>query len=291
MFETFKRELLTHDGPGYHKRFRLLERAEVEAWFRERNLNPSPSYIDFLAQIGPGEYFGGDLQIHPLIAEQGSPRSLETELEALKEVAELTERSLPFLPFGYDGTTEGSYCLEANSKNDSVYWQFWHDGHSRVLAPTFYDWLEAQPRKLFRKRSYAAYKKLTNIPELEAVMRERAAFSVRLLRYDPRLQKQEPSNFLARYHKITLEVIKTRPVSIDQLTFIVRRQGSKSGSTNVEYVSVPVGDLAVGVPTIVECLVFDPFNLPFENLEIQFDPIINLSSRMRTRFKEIVKLL
>ncbi|MGO8968847.1 MAG: SMI1/KNR4 family protein [Myxococcaceae bacterium] len=261
MFETFKRELLTHDAPGYHNCFHRPEVAVVEAWFRARNLDPSPSYLDFLAQIGPGRYFAGHLEIHPLTAEQGSPRSLETELKALKEMAEMIEEPLPWLPFGYDGTTEMSYCLKATGKSDSVYWFSWEDGSSRVLAPTFANWLEAQPSELFSKRSYAGYKKLTHIPAFEAVMRERAAFSLRLLRYDPRLQKQEPTDFFARYHRITLEVTKARSVSIDRLTFMARRLGSKYGPDNVHYVSVPVGDVAVGIPTVVECFVFDPFNV------------------------------
>jgi hypothetical protein len=146
---------------------------------------------------------------------------------------------------------------------------------------------------LFREQIYAGYKKLTNVDALISLMDERAAFTVRLVSFDKQLQKSpdKPNDMLPRYNKVKLEVVKTHPVTIPVLTVIAEGLGSKLGAANVEYVTFPVSDIPVDMPTIRECYVFDPFNVPFTSTKVKFNPVIDLGSKMRVRFKEIADLL
>ncbi len=183
MFDAFKKELTAHRDGGYHRLAGVLERSEVNAWFRGYGLTPPPAYVDFLCKIGPGSFFGGALSIYPLSG--GHSRSVESELVRLRETTDG-----PVFPFGYDGTTELCYCLESQSGNDAVYWFSWEEKFKRPLGPKFQDWIEAKPAELFKDQIYAGYKKLTNVDELIAVMEERSAFRVRLLSFDKHAQGQ-----------------------------------------------------------------------------------------------------
>jgi hypothetical protein len=88
-----------------------------------------------------------------------------------------------------------------------------------------------------------------------------------------------------------LEVIKTRLVKISVLTVIVERLGSKRGADNVMFTTFPVDDIAVNVPSIRECYVFDAFNVAFNEIVVKFNPVIDLGSSSRVRFKELSSLL
>ncbi len=111
--------------------------------------------------------------------------------------------------------------------------------------------------------------------------------------WDKQLQRppDKPNDMLPRYNRLMLEVIKMRPVTIPVLTVVVARLGSTLGAANVEYVTFHVHDIPVNVPTIRECYVFDPFNAPFTDIEVKFNPVIDLGSKMRVRFKELSALL
>jgi hypothetical protein len=196
-------------------------------------------------------------------------------------------------PFGYDGTTESCFCLESTSGKNEVYWFSWEEKIKRSFSTHLPDWIEAKPSELFEEKVYAAYKKLTNVDELVAVMDERAAFTVRLVGFDKQLQipPDKPNDMLPRYNKLVLEVTKGRPVTIPVLTVVVERLGSQIGAANVEYVTFPVHDVPVNMPTIRECYVFDPFNVPFTDIKVKFNPVIDLGSKMRVRFKELSALL
>jgi hypothetical protein len=286
MFASFARELNIHRDGGYHRLGGLLQRGDVDAWFRERALRPPAAFLDFLCTVGPGSFFGGSLTIYPLSNDRS--RSVESELARLRTVS--TE---PIFPFGYGGTTESCYCLEATSGRDEVYWFSWEERVKHSFSAGFQEWIEAKPKELFREQIYAGYKKLTNVDALVALMDERAAFNVRLLSFDKQLQRppDKPNDMLPRYNKLKLEVVKTRPVTIPVLTIIVARPGSKLGAANVEYVTFPVRDIPVNAPTIRECYVFDPFNVPFTSIKVEFNPVIDLGSKMRVRFKELSDLL
>lgn len=286
MFNAFQKELGAHGDGGYHRPAGTLERDTVIEWFGRQGLQAPPSYAQFLCEVGPGSFFGGGLTIYPLTDPQG--RSVESELARLREAT-----SEGVFPFGYDGTTESCYCFEAHSGSDAVYWFSWEEKVRRLLAPQFGEWIEARPAELFKDQIYAGYKKLTNVDELVAVMEERAAFRVRLASFDRQLQRppDKPNDLLPRYNKVVLEITKTRPVSIPVLTVMVARLGSKYGAANVEYATIPVHDMPVNTPVIRECYVFDPFNVPFKDIEVKFNPVIDLGSKMRVKFKELSGLL
>jgi len=287
VLERLKAEIAAHGDGGYHYVRGPLLRREVSDWFRGRELRPLEDYIEFLCTIGPGVFFGGALVIHPLSSER--LRSVESDLLRMTEEAGQTG----FLPFGYDGTTESCYCLESQTGNDGVHWFSWEDKTKRSLSPSFCDWVEAKPRELYKDHIYAGYKTLTNVDQLAAVMQDRSAFAVRLLSAEKRLQRppDKPKDLLPRYNKLVLSITKTRPVSISVLTVMVARLGSQLGAQNVEYVTVPVADIPINVPTIRECYVFDPFNVPFSSIQLRFSPVIDLGTNMRVKFKELANLL
>ena len=286
MFVAFRKELAAHSYGGYHHRDRPVERSVVNTWFREHNLTPPQSYVDFLCEIGPGSYFGGAFVVYPLCHDY--LRSVESELARIRK-----DTDEPVFPVGYDGTTELCYCLETESDDNAVYWFSWEEKTRRLLSNSFETWVDEQPARLFKEKVYAGYKKLGNVDDLVAVMEERSFFKVRLVDFDKQLQRppDKPNDMLRRYNRVVLEVTKTRPVSISVLTMIIARMGSRLGDLNVEYVTIPVNDISVNVPTIRECYVFDPYNIPFSSVAVRLNPVIDLGSRMRAKFKEISHLL
>lgn len=286
MFDAFKKELSAHSSGGYHRVAGKLDRDAVVDWFHRRGLKPPANYTRFLCEIGAGSFFGGALTIYPLTSPQ--TRSVESELDRLREAT-----GEDVFPIGYDETTESCYCFESQSGNEAVYWFSWQEKVKRLVAPSFSDWIEATPGELFREQVYAGYKQLTKVDELVAVMDERSAFRVRLVSYENQLRKppDKPNDLLPRYNKVTLEVTKTKPVKIPVLTVMVARVGSKYGAANVEYATFPVQGIPVNVPTICDCFVFDPFNVPFTEITVIFNPVIDLGSKMRVKFKELSGLL
>jgi len=286
MFAVFKNELLEHPDGGYHHCDGPRDRKEVNAWFQERHLAPPQTYVDFLCEVGPGSYFGGALVIYPLSHKR--LRSVESELTRIRKD---TDKAI--FPFGYNGTTELCYCFQAEAVNDVVYWFSWEEKTTRLLSNSFEAWLDEQPTKLFKHQIYAGYKRLRNVNELVEVMEERSFFKVRLVDFDIHLQRppDKPNDMLRRYNRVVLEVTKTRPAKISVLTVIIARLGSPLGDRNVEYATFPVNDIPVGVPTKRECYVFDPYNVPFTDVALRFNPVIDLGSKMRVKFKEISDLL
>jgi len=286
MFDKFERELIAHGEGGYHYRYGPVRPSEVHEWLQRHSLFSPPDYLNFLCRVGPGRFFDGSLTIYPLSSRFS--RSVESELLRLGETT--TE---PLLPFGYDGTTESCYCVEARSGRDTVYWFSWEEKIKRSFGMNFREWIDAKPAELFNEQIYCGYKELTNVGALIGVMEERSAFRVRLVGFDKELKRppDKPNDLLPRYNEVALEVTKTRPVTIPVLTVIVERLGSQVGKANLEYATFPVQDIPVNKPTIRECFVFDPFNLPFSGIVVKFNPAIDLRSKMRVRFKEISGLL
>ena len=120
-----------------------------------------------------------------------------------------------------------------------------------------------------------------------------APVRVRLVSFSRQLQRppDKPNDLLPRYNKVVLEITKTRPVRISVLTVMVARLGSEYGAANVEYATNQVHDIPVNTAVIRECYVFDPINLPFKDLVLKFNPVIDLGSRRRVKFKELSGLL
>jgi hypothetical protein len=290
MFSHFKRELRARDALGYHRSLGPIDPPKGNSWFLRRGWSPNPHYIKFLSEVGPGVYFAGSLVIFPLDA--GLGRTVESEANRLQSVGEET-----LFSFGYDGSTEGVFALPKHEPDDAessgVLWYNYQDRRVSSLGRSFTDWIEEQPTKLFNKKIYDGFRSLSNIEGINRVIDDRSAFSIQLIDFDRSAVRPpgKESDFLPRYHKGTVEIVKHREVCLFWLTFKVLRLGSKVGPDNVEYVSIPVQDIKCGIPTKKEFYVFDPFNMPFENVKIDYNPLIDLGSKMRVKYKEIQDLL
>ncbi|MDB6019611.1 MAG: hypothetical protein JWR19_4100 [Pedosphaera sp.] len=277
---------MQHSEGGYHCKSVPLEKEFVVQWFSKQKLIPPIDYLHFLSEIGPGIFFGGLLIVHPL--ESPIVKSVESET---KQLARLSSSNM--FVFGYDGTTEGCYCLHSSEKAENVSWFSWEDSTERSLSPSFNKWIEAKPKELFRTHSYAAYKNIANLEGVKLVMDERAKFNVRLLSFENQLVKSpdRPKDLLPRFNKVILEITKIKQSQLAVLTVRMMRLDSKVGKDNIEYLTVPVSDIPVGSTVRREYYLFDPFNQPFTNIKLEFNPLIDLSSKMRVRFQEIKDLL
>jgi hypothetical protein len=169
----FARELVEHTG-GYHQTYGQVDRADALKWFAQRSLRCPRTYLDFLSEIGPGNYFSGGLVL------------FEVELGGL--VDQVTEKlgcdGSDYLAIGYDGTTDGYYCMKNSETDEAVYW---YDSETKAIGPhhrSFVEWVEECPRTLFSHSVYAGYKRIKDLAQVRRVIRERMSFDVRLLRYD-----------------------------------------------------------------------------------------------------------
>jgi len=69
-FPNFAHELDEHGG-GYHQTYGRVDLSQAMDWFARRSIKCSQAYLDFLSEIGPGEFFSGGLVVLPL--EPGGP--------------------------------------------------------------------------------------------------------------------------------------------------------------------------------------------------------------------------
>ena len=154
----------------------------------------------------------------------------------------------------------------------------------------FEPWIEMQPACYSGGHYQAAYRLPADLSRIEAVMRDRKAFRLRLLSFDRESQSppSKPDDPLPRYHRLLLEVTRTSPAAIPHLTFSVIRLGSKYGAANRWHERLPVEDIPLGRPVTRECWAFDAYNVPFQ--EIAIDTAFDLYSPARTAFTEFAGL-
>src|SRR5579862_7293292 len=100
-FPKFSHELALHPG-GYHHGYGRVDLLLAGKWFQQRSVNCPDSYLNFLCEIGPGRFFSGGLTLF--------------SVEPQGELDQWTGRLPPLIRaslfvIGYDGTTEGCYCL------------------------------------------------------------------------------------------------------------------------------------------------------------------------------------
>jgi len=280
-FPRFTRELSQHSALGYHALFGPVDRIADTAWFGQQLICCPVPYVDFLNEIGPGRFFAGDLVLFPTA---GAEASVQQVTKKLPE----TVRSR-FFAIGYDGTTEGCYCLIRTGDDNCVYWHNWGMQTTALHHPDFIEWIENSPNELFNKAVYAGYKTIKDISGALGIVKERCKFEVRLLEYDKQLVRPpgKEKDFLPRYNRIVSGVRKYAASPLEQLTLKVRRLGTTVGEDNIQYVTLDVSGVPVDMETRLEAYVFDPFNLPFESINIDYSPEIDLSSPMRARYAEI----
>jgi len=285
MFRAFLEEIRKHRLGGYHLQVAKYAHSSIAEWFAAHNWKPSQEYSDFMIQIGAGTYFGGAFVVYPLLHDQ-----LPSTETVSSRMASLGEKD--FFAIGYDGTTEGCYCLPKDGQS-KLYWYSWESHLAKPLASDFAEWVERQPAELFQPKVYSAYKPVANLDGVCDIINARDAFKIRLLNYAKDLVRPpgKQGDQLPRYNRIELGITKKRRVDLKFLTVKIKRNGSAVNNDNVEYVSLDVGDLPVSTETVITCYAFDPFNLPFAAIEVEFNPVIDMGSKMRSRYKEISEFL
>lgn len=285
-FKCFMNELAVHNAPGYHALKAKVSSEVLSDWFKNKGWKPHVNYFDFMKEFGPGVYFAGLLTIFDL--EGGTALSIDSVTRCINN-----QGCCDLFAFGYDGTTDGCYCLRAEDEADAVYWWSWESASRSVVAKSFVSWVESLPLELYSEASYDGYRRLINVDEIQKIVAQRSAFQVNIFKYDKNLQRPpgHEDDYLPRYNMVELEILKRRSTTIEFLTVIIRRIGSRVKNDNMAYISIPVADIPEGIPTRRICYVFDPFNCPFESICVDFDPSIDLNSKMRANYKEIKHLL
>lgn len=280
---NFLKEIKTHNAPGYHRIFKYSD--DFNLLVEKEGYKLSAFYVDFIKSIGYGHFFGGSLVLFPLTGETGSVRALTNYLQGMGVKG--------FVAIGYAGTTEGYYCLKNEKEDNAVYWVNVQTKATNKLDECFEDWINTQSSELFNPDTYAAYKKIKDIESVYEVIKERSFIEVELLDFKEQLIKP-PGNekdFLPRYNKVILAIRKNKEVKLSQLTIKFSRSGSSIEEDNVEYLTVDIGFIPINKSEVVQSYLFDPFNLPFEKIECDYHPEIDLTSKMRVRYKEIKKFL
>jgi hypothetical protein len=278
-FPKFSRELAIHQG-GYHRPYGPIDRALALEFFSQRSLVCPDSYLDFVCEIGPGRFFAGSLTLFPIQA-QGE---LDRWTEQLR-----VEANADFFAIGYDGTTDGCYCLRSLGGDEALYWHGWEAGETALYDSSFANWIEQTPSQLFSEKSYAAYRPIANPEKVQEVIEQRKAFDVSLVNYDKKLVRPpgKEKAFLPRYNRITCAVRKRQESALKQLTFVVRRTGSSVGADNRQHVTITLPEFEVGQQATVEAFVFDPFNVRFEDIVVEYTADIDLASPTRSQYAEL----
>jgi len=242
-------------------------------------------YTDFINSIGYGYFFGGSLVLFPLMGKTGSINALTAKLRSVG--------IKNFVAIGYQGTTEGYYCLKNDKRDFAIYWADIQQKIVEKLDKRFDNWINAQPNILFQDDIYAAYKKIRDIDSIHKVIDERLVVEVEMLDFDKQLVKPPGSeqDLLPRYNKITLAFRKNQSVSLNQLTIKFHRIGSPVGKDNIEYLTIDIASIPIGESVVIHGYLFDPFNLSFERIECNYTPEIDLSKKMRVKYKEIKQFL
>lgn len=274
IFPIFKDELKNHDANGYHLMTPIMGDV-VDSYYNEE-------YLLFLKSIGPGIFYAGSLQIF-------SPN--DKRLEQLN--SEFDESiSNQFLAIGYDGTTEGCFALNKNKDDNGIYYiNRKQPNDVTKLSKSFYEWIENTPNVYYDPRLYKGFGKIKDLDKIREVISDRKVVKVKLSSYTKDLiaKPDAEKKYLKRYNKLIFEVELSRPISLQELTVKMFRTGSSVGDDNIEYVTLNIDRNRHNQN--VEAYLFDPFNVPFNEIVCLYNPEINLNSRMRLKYKEILPFL
>jgi hypothetical protein len=270
--EKFQKELQVHNAKGYHHVKGTIDINSIKNY----GLNLPIEYIDFLSQVGFGDFFSGNLCLYDIS---------EESIKAGKDFWRAVDKDCSdFFIIGNNGTTEGFYCIDASGK---IYWVFCHDGEAKQLAKSFSEWINKRCDELFSKKKYSSYDtiKKKNMEEITNVLEERKRVKLTLLRYDKQLVK-EPWNegvLLPRYNKLVFRIEGSKGTKLEYYTVKCFRKGSKYGDDNVAYISIPIS----GEDGEITVYLFDPFNVGFDEILVDCSYNIDLSSKMKSQYKEI----
>jgi len=275
-FEKFKKELAAHSLNGYHLiNDKKIERNEELL----KNEGLSSEYVAFHIHIGSGSFYAGSLIIFDFKDDNYFSFNNQVNDIGIDD----------FIAIGYDGTTNGCFCIRKYENKNSVYWLYWNDIEPFLISNSFCLWIENSSDQYFNEKIYKGYKTIRDINSVMRVISERAKFDVKLKSFDKELvaHPNEQKKYLKRYNKVIFEVTKKSDTFISDLTVKLFRSGSSVGNDNVEYVTINVAEIQVQKPCLIESYLFDPFNIPFNSIESLYNPNIDLGSPMRIKFKEI----
>lgn len=274
VFREFENELMKHSANGYH----LIVAVGDEIIEGCDNIE----YLRFLKSIGSGAFYGGALQIFS--PNDDKFRQFNEELE--EPLAE------QFLVIGYNGTTEGSFAVKRKGGDSSIYYMNREQPSDiTMLSNSFYQWIENSQNEFYDSKLYKAFSNIKEIEKIREVIAERRAIKLDLKYFNENLEAKPNAEkqYLKRYNRLIFEIELTRPVLLQKVTVKMLRTGSSIGDDNIEYVTLSID--RDKNKQIVEAYLFDPFNLPFDKIVSLYNPEINLNSRMRTKYKEILEFL
>lgn len=284
MFQRFTEELARHAAPGYHRSNGPVAPGTARATLQKLGVVAPEAYVEFLERFGTGRYFGGALVLFDLEGPQGI---------ASREERMHSEARATIFPFAYDGTTEGCFCLDRRGRDPRVFWCRWGEQLPQEEAGDFETWIESLPADLFNAKIYRGYGPVRDPRSIDDVVAQRSAVAVRLIEFDekPVIPPDKRDHKYPRYHRFVVGVTKQRAIEIPKLTVKVVRDGSRYGADNVDYVSLDIASIPPGKEAAVTGYSFDGFNVPFARGRIEYQPSIDLGSKMRVRFAEIAEFL
>jgi len=260
-FKRFSSELKRHSRGKYHILEGPIKNDTIVRYFESLDIKPISDYLEFLNKIGPGSFFGGSIQIFPLM---GNEKTIRT----LNEVIELFHPEL--LGIGTDGTTEGCFCIERNGNSEKVYDVSRFDGGCKTVSDCFCTWIEELPNQ-FTEDDFLLYApKSENV--VDFIEGERKKFNVSIDSFDLK-RVREPNDtegFLSSFNRVTFVVEKLDECIFKKLTVKVWRKGSSLGDKNWFHAHVDITDLEIGSPKKITTYVFDPYCLPFREIEVNY---------------------
>jgi hypothetical protein len=274
IFQEFRKELAEHNGSGFH----LVFPSKINS----DNIEANKEYLSFLKTIGKGSFFAGALQIFDLNDDDSKRIGFELGATFCEQ----------FLVIGYDGTTEGCFVLNKCIEDLGVYYVNRKQPEDiSKISDSFKTWIEGTPNEYYDEKLYKAFGNIKDIIGVYSVINERKAINVKLYYYDKELvaHPNAEKKYLKRYNKLVLSLNVARKVSIKEVTIKMARLGSDVGEDNIEYVTVQIAGVVGNV--LKEVYLFDPFNLPFEKIVCLYQPEVNLNSKMRIKYKELLEYL
>jgi hypothetical protein len=280
----FIKEISIHNAPGYHEYYKYQE--NFKSLLARHGFSVNQKYIDFINTIGFGSFFDGALVFFPIEGQRGS---IITETNIIREI-----NIFDYVVIGYNGTTEGYYCLKLDPSDNAIYWIDIQMKLVNLLCIRFDEWINKQPIELFDKKIYSAFKSIRDIKSIHEVIKERGFVDVELLDYDKKLTRP-PGNMkdlLPRYNKLTIAIRKNKPTCLlNDLTIEFLRSGSSIGKDNISYITLDITSLPEAKSQVFEAYLFDAFNVSFDSIECHYKPKIELGNKMRINYKEILGFL
>jgi hypothetical protein len=279
----WRAELQKHGAPRYHVRTIVAE-AKARTWFVSRGIEAPDVYLRFLDEVGWGEFCGGLLCLY-------CPEDNGMLIGRTESLPEAVWHS--YFVIGGDGTTSGDYCLRRGREDKGVYWMEWASGRVSKLSDSFVSWVEAQPKRLFKRWRYQWYLPLRDPEGVRNVVAERGKFEVVLAGYDKELVylPDAPHKGIPRYHRVHFSILKHRASWLEWFTVKIYRAGSTCGESNYSWLSIPVSVVPIDKWIQRSVYMFDEFILPFADMKLEVPKDIDLQSPKRSAFREIEPFL